>query len=94
MAEELSKKLARDQKYGFSLKTMSTSAIMKYVEIPEEDYIIRERVLKIMEYSIKSWTNPITAKPFGKYGLTEKLMDTIINCMYRDLRMRRTRKSL
>lgn len=60
---------------NFNLDEMSTQAILAFVNLNTGD---RDKVLKILKKNIISDTHPITGKPLGVKGITERMVYQVI----------------
>lgn len=64
-----------------NLNMVKSSAVKPYIMLPEttkQEKDFKYKVLECIAHSIKTQTNPVNGKPFGKDGLTEYIVLSII----------------
>jgi hypothetical protein len=72
------------QEYGFNLVHVSTKAALRYMHIdssrnPDANKReLKRAVLKRLEHSLKTSTDPITGGPLGRLGITEPMVLDLI----------------
>ena len=77
--EELSKSMGK--LFGCRLEAVTTSAIKPYILLPENTKNQKDFKYKVLECivtALKTQINPVNGKPFGKDGLTEYIVKSII----------------
>jgi hypothetical protein len=69
------------QAFKCNLDMVKSSAIMPYILLPDvtkQEKDFKYKVLECIVTAIKTQTNPVNGKPFGKDGLTEYIVLSII----------------
>lgn len=69
------------EEFKCSLDMVKSSAIMSYILLPEitkQEKDFKYKVLECIVTAIKTKTNPVNGKKFGKDGLTEYIVKSII----------------